>query len=177
MHLAILGPIAVGKTTVGTRVADRLGLPWCDSDDQILARSGKSGRDIALEQGVGVLHALELQMLNQALSHDQPVVVSPAASVVDVPEGCAALARRDVLCVLLWADVDTIMRRVSTRDHRRPMDRRELERLIRKRRPVWDHLATRTFPTEGRDAKPTVDAIVGWYRDQKKGASGGARLG
>lgn len=148
MHLAILGPIAVGKTSVGTRVARRLHLPWRDSDAQIEAIHGRTSEAIAAERGVDGLHAVELEMLEEALGDDQPGVVAPAASVVDSEEGRRLLAAAGVWCVLLEADVETITRRVRDEDHRRPIPPEELRRLIARRSDAWRRLADVRYATD-----------------------------
>lgn len=159
MHLAILGPIAVGKTSVGTRVAHRLGLPWRDSDEQIEAAHGRTSRVIADRRGVDGLHELELDMLRAALDGD-PVVVAPAASVVDSEHGRRMLAGDDVWCVLLEADVDTIVGRVRDDDHRRPITPQELQRLIAGRADAWRQLAAVRYATDASSPEAIARDIV-----------------
>jgi shikimate kinase len=162
-QIAILGPIAVGKTSVGTIVAERLGLAWLDSDEQIEGEHNKTGRQISAERGVESLHAIELQMLIRALQSESSLVYSPAASVVDTPAGVQTLSDDEVMCVLLEADLRTLLARVSAQDHRRPIDRQELDRLMDERLPKWRALAAATFSTDDREPRAVADDIVDLY--------------
>ena len=159
MHLAILGPTAVGKTSVGTRVADRLGMPWRDSDEQIEARHGHTSKAIAARRGVDGLHEVELAMLRAALD-GEPVVVAPAASVVDHEDGRELLAGHGVWCVLLEADVATLTERVRDDDHRRPITPEELRRLIARRERIWQRLAAVRYTTDAASADEIAEDIV-----------------
>jgi shikimate kinase len=89
--------MASGKSTIGHLLAHRLGRRFVDNDEALEARSGRSARDIAQEDGADALHALEAQALIDALSRPVPAVVAAAASVVEEPTAVAALSGNDVV--------------------------------------------------------------------------------
>ena len=70
-HVVIVGAMATGKTSIGAGLARELGLPFIDSDRQIMARTGISGAAIAAEAGVAALHELEIEVFWEAVSSPQ----------------------------------------------------------------------------------------------------------
>ena len=134
-HVAVLGLVAAGKSTLATALAEELGLPHVDSDDQVRAVTGLDGAAVAAHDGVDGLHRLEAAVLLGALSLPRPLVVSAAASTVESARCRVALRRR---AVVVWLDVtvDVAAARTEDGDHRRPIDEDELARL-RSRRQSW----------------------------------------
>ncbi len=107
-----------GKTTIGRRLAGELGWPHRDSDADIGALTERTARDIAAQDGIDALHALELRHLLDALGADEPSVISAAASTIDEPAGRAALEAPDVFVVWLRLDPAVAIQRVTRSDHR-----------------------------------------------------------
>lgn len=115
--------MAVGKSTVGRALAARLGRPFRDSDDDLVATRGLTGRALAEREGVEALHRWEAGHLLGALAGTQPAVVAAAASVVDDAACLAAL--REPFVVWLRAPAGVLAQRVAggagSDDHRRPL--------------------------------------------------------
>lgn len=139
-HVVVVGMMAAGKTTLGRALAKRLGTPYLDSDDAIVARYGRSGRELAAKHGVDWLHDLEAEILIGQLADLTPSVISAAASAVDAPHCVRLLRERAFVC---WVDVPaTILTdRWATGEHRRPMDIDELQSRLRARVPVFESVA------------------------------------
>lgn len=131
-HVVLIGPMGVGKTTIGRRLADRLGLRFTDSDDQLLEMVGMTGRKYAAEHGVAALHEAEEEALMQALSRP-PSVIAAAASVADSPSALATLAISRARVVVLEAPPGVTWERITASQHRRDMTRDELDRLSARR--------------------------------------------
>jgi shikimate kinase len=117
-HVAILGLMGSGKSTVGARLAGLLRWPMRDSDDEIEAREGRTVRELRDEIGVDAMHELEAQQLLDALASAQPSVICPAASVADVDACLAALARPDVLVAFLAVSPEVAAQRFRSASHR-----------------------------------------------------------
>jgi shikimate kinase len=111
--------MGAGKTTVGRRLAARLGWPWHDSDAEIEAATGLTVRQLHDRDGVEAMHALEAAQLLRELGESGSSVVSAAASIIE-DEACRlALAAPDVAVVWLRAtpagSTPTIIGRPSAR--------------------------------------------------------------
>lgn len=103
-HVAVVGLMGSGKTTVGSRMAAMLGWPLRDSDVDIEAREGRTVRELRDELGTDAMHALEARQLLDALADPAPSVVCGAASIADDDACLAALRAPSVFVVFLTVD-------------------------------------------------------------------------
>lgn len=117
-HIAVVGLMGSGKTTIGSGIAGRLGWPLRDSDAEIEAREGRTVRRLRDDLGVDAMHALEARQLLDALADPAPSVVCPAASVVDVDACRQALAEPGVAVVYLSIDPAVAAVRFVAGEHR-----------------------------------------------------------
>ena len=109
--------MAVGKTTVGRRVAASLRRPLWDSDIDLEVARGTSGRELAERDGTAALHRWEADHLLRALASPEPQVVAAAASVVDDDRCLHALAAPFV--AWLRAPAPMVLARLSGDEQRR----------------------------------------------------------
>ena len=117
-HVVLVGPMGVGKTTVGTLVAATLGRPLVDSD-RVLVAEGAVAADIARDDGVPALHRRECSQLLAALGERVPAVIAAAASIVEAPACRAALGPH--LVAWLRADPAVLAVRMDEGTHRRDL--------------------------------------------------------
>lgn len=138
--MVVVGMMGAGKTTLGRALAARLQLPYLDSDDEIAAMEGRSGRELAARKGVHELHRMEGDILLEQLSSSERAVISAAASTLDRPDCIDSMKERGLM---VWVDVarSELMARSATGDHRRPMDADELDKRWARRRPVLETVA------------------------------------
>ncbi|MEM8903473.1 MAG: shikimate kinase [Actinomycetota bacterium] len=153
-HLVVTGLIASGKSTVADAVANRLGWPHLDSDDQLRSLIGRSGAEIVEADGIDQLHSLEEAVLLGALSLDERLVISAAAWVVESPVCRTALTRR---ATVAWLDVpvDVAIERAANSAHRRRIGRDELAELGARRRPLFAAVADVHLDA----TRPVVDLV------------------
>lgn len=162
--MVLLGPVAAGKTAVGTLLAGLLGRPWRDSDEELARRYGTTSQALAERRGVDGLHQLELAVFVAAMDAAPPAVVAPAASVIDDAAGRRRLAGDDAWCVLLDADADTIAARLRDDDHRRPFGPGVLQRLLDERRPLWRAVADVRLRTDTRAPADIAADVTARFR-------------
>ncbi len=117
-HVAVVGLMGAGKTTVGSRLAALLRWPLHDSDVEIEALRGRTVRQLRDELGVDAMHELEARQLLDALAGPGPSVVCPAASVVDVDACLAALRNAAVFVVFLTVAPAVAAGRFLAGEHR-----------------------------------------------------------
>lgn len=155
-HVALMGMMASGKSTLGVALAAALGVQYVDNDATIERALEATGRQVARRDGVAALHALEEQMLLRQLEADVPSVVAAAASTIESAACREALARRATV-VWLVISVDEALRRIDRGTHRRPIDAAELSRLETVRTPWFEEIADlevdATDPTEQQVAR------------------------
>jgi shikimate kinase len=82
MATVLIGYRGSGKTTIGRRLADRLWQPFVDIDEQIVARAGKTIREIFEQGGEPAFRDLEQQAIQETLSSSQDCVVSLGGGAV-----------------------------------------------------------------------------------------------
>ncbi len=127
--------MATGKSSVGRRLAIRLGYDFLDLDTLIAAEAGMPISQIFATQGEETFRALEYRMVDRVAGRMGCVVATGGGTIVD-PRNLEALKRSGVV-ITLTADPDTILSRVGSVDDR-PMlwggDTRERVRLLLEQR-------------------------------------------
>jgi shikimate kinase / 3-dehydroquinate synthase len=102
-HIALIGFMGAGKTTVGEEVARRTGRPFVDTDAEIEARHGPI--EELFERGETEFRRLEAEVVEEALGRAEP-------SVIALGGGAYEAARSDrALAVLIDVDLDTAWER------------------------------------------------------------------
>lgn len=139
-HIAIVGPMGVGKTTVAERLSGVTGIPIADSDQWIETVTGRDASTVASEEGVASLHELEARALEEMLNAGERRIVTPAASTVD-DEGSRQTLTERAMVVWLDAPVAVLRERMRGGRHRRPLDPGELEALLEDRSPLFEEIA------------------------------------
>lgn len=98
--VALAGFMAAGKSTVGRRVAERVGLPFVDLDTRVCElASGRTVRQVFAAEGEAGFRRRELEALRQ-VCEEPPAVVALGGGTVLLAEAPALLARRMVVVVL-----------------------------------------------------------------------------
>lgn len=157
-HIVLVGPMGAGKTTVGSAVARRLGVPLVDSDAVILARTGRDAAGFARQHGVAALHTLEEEVVVAALAVTGRTVVAAAASVADSQRARQLIARH--MCIFLTAGSSDLRARRGTSRHRRTIGTNEAE-AVAHRVEVYAALAHLTVDTGHTGVEEAADLIIG----------------
>jgi aldose 1-epimerase len=139
-HLVLVGMMGAGKTTVATALAHHLGWPMRDGDRDLEQRTGRTGAEVAADEGVDELHRLEAELLLDALATDGPSVVAASASTVASERLRRELARR---ATVVWLDVpvEVLAGRMAAGAHRRPVDQDAAAVLLAGRRAHLEEVA------------------------------------
>jgi shikimate kinase len=116
--VVLVGLMGSGKTTVGRRLAARLGLPFVDADEAVEAFSGRSVAALFDERGEEGFRDLEAEVLAHLLGDPERMVLAAGGGVVLRPENRALLADDDVTVVWLEADPAFLASRIEKKAHR-----------------------------------------------------------
>ena len=145
--IVLIGFMGAGKTTVGHLLAERLGLPFTDSDEAIEQHAGRSVPQIFAEDGEPAFRALEHQVIAELL--DGPaLVLALGGGAAEHPGTRDRLARAQV--VYLQVGYEQAMHRVGGDRSRPLLARPDLAATYQRRLPVYAGIATLTVPTDGR---------------------------
>ncbi len=141
MPLWLIGMMGAGKSTVGTAVAERAGLPYVDLDDDIVAAAGMSIEEIFATHGETAFRALEHAAL-AARTADDAVVACGGGVVLD--ERNRDIMREHGTVVWLDAPVEVLGGRVGSGEGRPLLAGgviRRLEELSAARRHLYEQTA------------------------------------
>jgi shikimate kinase len=159
-RVVVIGPPGSGKTTVGTLVADRLGVGFRDTDADIEADAGAPIPEIFVEHGEPHFRKLERAAVVAALESHDGVLALGGGAVLD-PDTRADLARQ--LVVLLDVSLSDAVKREGL-GAARPLlmgnVRGRLKQLMEERRPIYEQVATVTVSTDGRTPDEVADEVL-----------------
>lgn len=152
--------MGTGKSTVGRRIAERLGHEFVDTDELIEARHGPIPRLFA-EQGEARFREIEREVAAELAGRDRLVVSTGGRLLLD-PANADALGA-GALVVCLVASVEELVRRLSDDAEHRPLlaggdPRSRIEHLLAERRAGYARFAQ--VDTDGRTPDEVADAVL-----------------
>lgn len=137
--VVLVGMMGAGKTAVGTALARLLGVPFLDSDEEIVKAAQMSIPEIFERDGEPFFRARETEVIGRLLA-DRPAVISTGGGAFMAPVNRELIAARGV-SVWLKADLELLWQRVrhkNTRPLLRTADPKgTLARLLAQREPVY----------------------------------------
>ena len=146
--VVLIGPPGAGKSTVGTLLARRLGVPFTDTDVLVERAAGKPVGDIFVEDGEPVFREMERAVVARSLESSTGIVALGSGAVLDA-DVRRQIARLTV--VYLEAGFATVARRTGF-DRPRVVvpgnPRGMLRSMLEERRAVYAELATLTISTD-----------------------------
>ena len=158
--IVLVGPMGVGKSTVGELLAERLGTTYRDTDADVVATAGKPIPEIFYDEGEEQFRALERQAVRAALAGHTGVLSLGGGSVLDATSR-ELLAGHTV--VYLSMDVDEAVKRVGL-NTARPLlavnPRRQWRELMEARRHLYAEVAGTTVATDDRTPDEVAQAIL-----------------
>lgn len=159
--VALVGLMGAGKSTVGRRLAERLGRSFYDSDNEIEKAAGLSVADIFSLHGEEEFRRGEHQVLKRLLDETPHILATGGGAYLN--QDTRKLMREKAVTIWLNADLETLWKRVSRRNHRpllrRPDAKEVLSNLFDERRPIYELADLTVHSVDGPHSK-TVTAII-----------------
>lgn len=158
--IVLVGPMGVGKSTVGQLLAERLGAGYRDTDDDIVAAQNRTIAEIFVEEGEAAFRAIEKQAVREALAGYDGVLALGGGAVLD-QDTRALLAGQRV--VYLSMDVEEAVKRTGL-NAARPLlainPRKQWRELMEARRHLYEEVATAVVATDGRTPEEVTQAAL-----------------
>jgi shikimate kinase len=158
--IVLVGPMGVGKSTVGQLLAERLGVAYRDTDDDIVTAEGRAIADIFVDEGEPAFRAIEKRAVRTALTEHEGVLALGGGAILDA-ETRALLAGQRV--VYLSMDVEEAVKRTGL-NAARPLlavnPRKQWRELMEARRHLYEEVAAAVVPTDGRTPEEVAEATL-----------------
>jgi shikimate kinase len=159
--VALVGMMGAGKSSVGRRLAARLGVPFRDADSEIELAAGCTISTIFERYGEQAFRDGERKVIARLLSEPPHVLATGGGAFID-PQ-TRAWVKENAFTVWIKAPIDVLMSRVQRRDSRPLLKtadpRGTLENLLRERAPHYAQ-ADVTIESDDGPHATAVDQIV-----------------
>ncbi|SIR02502.1 MULTISPECIES: shikimate kinase [unclassified Bosea (in: a-proteobacteria)] len=160
--LVLVGMMGSGKSSVGRRLANRLGLSFVDADTEIETAAGMSIPEIFAQRGEAEFRDGERRVISRILA-TQPALVLATGGGAFMNTETRQRVKELAISIWLKAEPDVLMRRVRKRSNRPLLQTADPEATLRsmlaQREPVYA-LADITIQSRDVPHEAVVDDIV-----------------
>lgn len=157
-RVILIGPMGSGKTTIGSLLAEKLGLNFRDTDHLIEEQEEKTVSQIFLDQGEDAFRAIEKRVLREELLTDGTVLSLGGGAPISID---AQSALRAISSHIIFLDISlsTVAPRIGfNRD--RPLllnnPRGQWQTLMEARRPIYEAIADATINVDDKSEEEIV---------------------
>lgn len=165
--MAFVGLMGVGKSTIGMRLAKKMGMPFFDSDQEVERSSGgHSVSDIYDQWGESAFRDAEYLVMKRLLDEKKACIISTGEGAFIEPRTRALLQDR-AITIWLKSDLSTLAERVQrkTRPQFSEGNVEEiLEGFIKDRYPIYK-FADICVESNDEFYQDTVDRILAALKD------------
>jgi shikimate kinase len=165
----LIGPMGSGKTTIGSLLAEKLGLNFRDTDHLIEEQEEKTVSQIFLDQGEDAFRAIEKRVLREELLTDGTVLSLGGGAPISID---AQSALRAIASHIIFLDISlsTVAPRIGfNRD--RPLllnnPRGQWQTLMEARRPIYEAIADATINVDDKSEEEIVTIVLSSLRESR----------
>src|SRR6476619_5171725 len=131
--IVLVGMMGAGKSSIGRRLASRLGIPFIDADTEIVSAAGMTIPEIFEKHGEPYFRAGEARVIARLLDNGPQVLATGGGSVMD-PQTRALIGQKGI-SIWLKADIDVLLKRTKRRNDR-PLAEK-IKDLLPVREPIY----------------------------------------
>lgn len=173
--VVLVGLMGAGKTSVGRRLAEKLGVPFVDADHEIEAAAGKSIKEIFADHGEPYFREGERRVIQRLIGNGAQVLATGGGAYMN--DETRQRIQESGISVWLRASLPILMKRVMKRQDRPLLQAEDPEAVMRglidKRYPVY---ALADVTVESRDVQhgqmvnDVIRALAQWdgWNNKKK---------
>lgn len=158
--IVLVGPMGSGKSTVGELLAERLGVPYRDTDADIVAAQGREISDLFVDEGEPYFRELERAAVAAAVAEHPGVLALGGGAILD--ESTRGLLA-GLPVVYLSMEVEEAVRRIGL-NRARPLlavnPRRQWRELMDARRHLYTDVARVVVTTDDRTPEEVAQAVL-----------------
>ncbi len=160
--IAIIGLMGVGKTTIGVKLAERMGYYFVDADSEIEDHEKRAINEIFAKDGEKYFREVEKKIIKDIILRDEEMVFSLGGGAF-MDEEIRKILKEKALTIWLFADIDEILHRIGNKSNRPLLNhgdkRRVLEELAKKRYPFYAK-ADLKFDTSSENHETLINKII-----------------
>lgn len=131
--IVLIGMMGAGKSSIGRRLAGRLGIPFIDADAEIESAAGMTIPEIFEKHGEPYFRAGEARVIARLLDNGPQVLATGGGSVMD-PQTRALIGQKGI-SIWLKADIDVLLKRTKRRNDRPLVEK--IKDLLPVREPIY----------------------------------------
>jgi shikimate kinase len=160
--VVLVGMMGSGKSSVGKRLATRLGLPFIDADTEIETAAGMTIPEIFAQRGEAEFRDGERRVISRVLTTRAPLVLATGGGAFMNAETREKISQLGI-SIWLKAEPDVLMRRVRKRSNRPLLQTADpdatLRRMLAEREPIYA-LADLTLTSRDEPHDVVVEAAI-----------------
>lgn len=131
--IVLVGMMGAGKSSIGRRLASRLGIPFIDADTEIESAAGMTIPEIFEKHGEPYFRAGEARVIARLLDNGPQVLATGGGAVMD-PQTRALIGQKGI-SIWLKADIDVLLKRTKRRNDRPLVEK--IKDLLPAREPIY----------------------------------------
>lgn len=131
--IVLVGMMGAGKSSIGRRLASRLGIPFIDADTEIESAAGMTIPEIFEKHGEPYFRAGEARVIARLLDNGPQVLATGGGAIMD--SQTRALIGQKGISIWLKADIDVLLKRTKRRNDRPLVEK--IKDLLPVREPIY----------------------------------------
>ena len=168
-HIALIGFMAAGKSTIGKRLARKMKVAFFDTDDIVVDEHGAVS-DIFFNEGEKAFRNYEHGAIMHVLDNGEPGIIALGGGALSNDENVKLLKKR-AYKVFIKVTPELVLERLRNSLRTRPLlgptpSLSKIKELYTKRMPQYAH-ADHVVEADGMSTSQVVDAIIEWLHKKK----------